>query len=105
VHGACFDGATSLEQPELIANEGAAFIWVGPTTVCHAKAGRENRCREKLEKWQFGLFAGANVYSNEFPMHLLKLQLYSDKICQGATDMEDATYSQAASSGSDLCSK
>jgi hypothetical protein len=37
-----------------------------PTTVCHAKAGRENRCRGKAGEWQFGLLAGAKVYGNEF---------------------------------------
>ncbi|CAM6016959.1 unnamed protein product [Sphagnum balticum] len=100
VHGACFDGATSLEQPELIANERAALSGLGPQQSAMQRQEERTGVGEKAGKWQSGLFAGAKVYGKEFPMHLLKMQLNSDEICQGASDMEDAT-----SSGSDLGSK
>lgn len=73
VHGACFDGATSLEQPELIANEGAALSGLGPQQSAMQRQEDRTDVGEKLEMviW---VFSRSQAYSNAFPMHLLKMQ-------------------------------
>jgi hypothetical protein len=54
VHGACFDGATSLEQPELIANEGAALSALGPQQSAMQRQEERTGVGEKLENGNLG---------------------------------------------------
>lgn len=60
VHGACFDGATSLEQPELIANEGAALSGLGPQQSAMQRQEDRTGVGEKLEMviWAFSRSQG-----------------------------------------------
>jgi len=54
VHGACFNGATSLEQPELIANEGAALSGLGPQQSAMQRQEERTGVGEKLENGNLG---------------------------------------------------